>query len=163
VTSSKPVGSTNAKTDEHGPALALPLDEGDLTLSLPGQDFDDLLERVIGPGARFVRLEGGEGMADAHRLIVGIAEGFGVVAGGIHEGFSTQQHSGDAAIFEGQDIVHTARYTGASVADGGDDEIATLGQFVDDGGVGNARIDEFGAMDGLGQAVFGGEPRRHVL
>jgi len=163
MTSSRLVSSTNAKTDEDGPALASLPGGCDLTLRLPGQDFDDLLERLIGPGARFVRLEGGQGMADAHRLVVRAAEGLSVVAGGVHEGLGTQQHGGDAAILEGQDVVHTARHTGASVADGGDYEVATLGQRIDDGGIGDARINEFGLVHGLGQTVLCSEPRRDAF
>lgn len=102
-------------------------------------------------------------MADAHRLVVRGAEGLGVLAGGVHEGLSAQQDRGDAALFEGQDVVHTARHAGASVTDGGDHEVATLGQLIDDGGIGDARIDEFGPVHGVGQAVFGGEPRRHAF
>jgi len=102
-------------------------------------------------------------MADAHRLVVRGAEGLGVLAGGVHEGLSAQQDRGDAAIFESQDVVHTARHAGASVADGGDYEVATLGQLIDDSEIGDARINEFGAMDGLGQTVLCSEPRRDAF
>ena len=102
-------------------------------------------------------------MADAHRLVVRGAEGLGVLAGGVHEGLSAQQDRGDAAIFEGQDVVHTARHAGASIADGGDYEVATLGQRIDVGGVGDARIDEFGPVHGLGQTVLCSEPRRDAF
>jgi hypothetical protein len=93
-------------------------------------------------------------MPDLHGLVIRIAKRRGVVTGGIHEGLSTQENGWDTTIFKGQDVVHTARHTRASVADRRDDEVAAFGQFVDEGGLGNARIDEFGAVHGLCHAIF---------
>ena len=49
-------------------------------------------------------------MSDTHGLIVWVSKRFGVVMGGIHEGFSAQEDRRDATIFKGQDVVHTARH-----------------------------------------------------
>jgi hypothetical protein len=88
-------------------------------------------------------------MSDLHGLVVSIAKGCGVVTSGVHEGLSAQENGGDAAIFKGQHVVHTARHAGASVANRRDDEVAALGQFIDDGRLCDARIDEFGVVHGL--------------
>jgi len=77
-------------------------------------------------------------MADTYRLIIGVPIGLSMVPGRIHERLGAEEDGGDATVFEGQHVVHTARHTGASVADGGDDEIAALGQLVDDGGISHA-------------------------
>ena len=102
-------------------------------------------------------------MADTHGLVVRVSIGLGMLAGGIHEGFGAEQHGGDAAVFKGQYIVHTARHARASIADRRHHEVTAFGQFVDDGGLGEARIDEFGPMQSLGHAVLGAQARGDVF
>jgi hypothetical protein len=94
-------------------------------------------------------------MSDLHRLVIRIAKRRGVVTGGVHEGLSAQENGWDPTIFKVQHVVHTARHTGASVADRRDDEVAAFGQFIDDGRLRDARIDELGTVHGLCHAVFG--------
>ena len=88
-------------------------------------------------------------MSDRHGLVISIAKRGGMVTGGIHEGLSAQENRWDATIFQGQDVVHTARHTRASVADRSDNKVAPFGQLVDDGRLRKARIDEFSMVHGL--------------
>ncbi len=102
-------------------------------------------------------------MPDTHGLVVRVSKGLGMVAGGIHEGLGAEQHSGDATIFKCQHIVHTARHARASIADRCHYEVTAFGQLVDDGGLGDARIDEFGPVQGLGHAILGSQSRGDVF
>jgi hypothetical protein len=94
-------------------------------------------------------------MSNAHGLVSRVAERFGVVTGGIHEGLGAQEHRWDATIFKGQDVVHTARHARASIADRRNDEVAAFGQLIDDGGLRDARINELGSEQSLCHAVLG--------
>src|SRR6266850_3982427 len=94
-------------------------------------------------------------MSDLHSLVTRIAKRCGVITGGIHAGFSAQANRWDATIFKGQHVVHTARHTRASVSDCSDNKVAPFGQFVDDGRLRKARIDEFSMVHGLCHAIFG--------
>jgi hypothetical protein len=87
------------------------LDQRSCTPGLSGQGSNYASECLVGAATRLLSRQRGQGMSDAHDLIVRVAKRFGVVAGGIHEGLGAEEHRWDAAIFEGQDIVHTARYT----------------------------------------------------
>ncbi len=93
-------------------------------------------------------------MPDLHGLVIRSAERFSMVTGGVHEGFSAQENRWDSTLFKGQHVVHTARHTRASVADRGYDEVASFGQLVDDGWLGDARINEFSVVHGLYHAIF---------
>jgi hypothetical protein len=119
------------------------------TPGLSGEDGDHASECLLSTGPRLLRRQRGERMSDLHSLVIRIANRCRVVTGGIHEGLSAQENSRDAAIFQGQDVVHTARHTRASVADRSDDKVAPFGQFVDDGRLRKARIDEFSMVHGL--------------
>jgi hypothetical protein len=81
-------------------------------------------------------------MPDAHGMVIRAPRSLGMLACGVHEGLGAEQDGWDAAIFERQDVVHTTRHARASVADGGDDKVAAVGQFVDQSRLGEARINE---------------------
>lgn len=102
-------------------------------------------------------------MPDGHGLVIRVAKRCSVVAGRIHEGRSAQENRGNAMLFKGQDVVHTARHARASVADCRHNEVAPFGQLVDDERLGDARIDEFGARHGLCHAILGAQPLGKVI
>jgi hypothetical protein len=103
------------------------LDRRHSLFDLPGQYFDNMLQCRVGAFLRLLGPQRRQRMSDTHGLVIGIAEDFGMLAGGIHEGLGAEEDGRDATVLEGQDVVHTARHTGASVADSGNDEIAALG------------------------------------
>jgi hypothetical protein len=105
---------------------------------LSGQHGDHAFERLIGTSLGLLRLQRGQRVPDTHSGIVRVAEGFGMRASRIHEGLRAQEHGRDAAIFESQNVVHTARHARASIPDSYDHEVTAFGQFVDDGRLGDA-------------------------
>jgi hypothetical protein len=119
------------------------------TPGLSGEDGDHASECLLSAGPRLLRRQRGKGMPDLHSLVIRIAKRCGMVTGGIHEGFSAQENRWDTTIFQGQDVVHTARHTRASISDRSDNKVAPFGQFVDDGWLRKARIDEFSMVHGL--------------
>jgi hypothetical protein len=123
--------------------------QGQRTPGLSGEGGDHASECLISAGPRLLRCQRGEWMPDLHSLVIRIAKRCGMVTGGIHEGLSAQENRWDATIFQGQDVVHTARHTRASISDRSDNKVAPFGQFVDDGWLRKARIDEFSMVHGL--------------
>ena len=119
------------------------------TPGLSGEDGKHPSECFISAGPRLLRRQRGKGMPDLHSLVIRIAKRCRVVTGGIHEGLSAQENRWDTTIFQGQDVVHTARHTRASIPDRSDNKVAPFGQFVDDGWLRKARIDEFRMVHGL--------------
>ena len=102
-------------------------------------------------------------MSDLDGLVIRTAKRCGMVTGGIHEGLSTQKNRWNATIFKDQDVVHTARHARASVTDRRHNEVAPLGQLVDNGWCRDARIDKFGVIHGLGHAIFGAQALGDVV
>jgi hypothetical protein len=58
------------------------------TPALSGENGDYASECLIGAHPRLLRRQRGEGMPDAHGLVIRVAKRFSVVAGRIHEGLS---------------------------------------------------------------------------
>jgi hypothetical protein len=123
--------------------------QGQRVPGLSGEDGDRASECLISTSPRLLRRQCGERMSDLHSLVIRIAKRCGMVTGGIHEGLSAQENRWDTTIFQGQDVVHTARHTRASISDRSDNKVAPFGQFVDDGWLRKARIDEFSMVHGL--------------
>jgi hypothetical protein len=123
--------------------------QGQCTPGLSCEGSDHASECLISAGPRLLRRQRGKGMPDLHSLVIRIAKRCGMVTGGIHEGLSAQENRWDTTIFQGQDVVHTARHTRASISDRSDNKVAPFGQFVDDGWLRKARIDEFSMVHGL--------------
>jgi hypothetical protein len=85
--------------------------QGHHTPGLAGEDGKHTSEDLISADSCLLRREGGKGIPDLHGLVVRVATRLGVVTGGIHEGLSAQEHSGETPIFTGHGVVHSARPT----------------------------------------------------
>lgn len=91
---------------------------------------------------RYIRRGGIYALADGCRVqrryrvlqvhrpaVVGAAQRYDVLLGGRAERFSMHYHRPHAPVLQFHRIAQTARYAAASIADGGNHEIA-LGQFI---------------------------------
>jgi hypothetical protein len=137
----------NRQYEKNYVANAVPVPGSAAGLSSEGSDHAS--ECLLSAGPRLLRRQRGKGMPDLHRLVIRIAKRCSMVTGGIHEGLGAQENRWDTTLFQGQDVVHTARHTRASISDRSDNKVAPFGQFVDDGWLRKARIDEFSMVHGL--------------
>lgn len=120
------------------------------------EDGEALVVGVFGAVLELFLVGAADGVVQEGEGEVGEAEGFGDhLAGGL-EGGGAEDQGGFAGLLEDDAVMHTACGAGASIADGGDEEIDVLGGVLEELGVGDAGgIGLAGVPDDLAAVVAG--------
>lgn len=102
---------------------------GDLTLALPQQLGDNLVDDLIGQCSHLVRRLGLNRVLDQNGLVLGHPQNRALRVGCFDKLSGGHIRGGNTLAFEIHDVVRTARNAAASITEGFDNCIAPLSQF----------------------------------
>jgi len=124
-----------------------------VTVALPDEPRDDLLEHRVRPRVQLVEREELHGMRDVDHAVVRHPEQARLLERLVEEWLGRHRRRGDSEPLEPDHVVHTARRAGASIGEALHRQVATVGDAADELGLGGLGEDLLGDAERLGAVL----------